>query len=496
MPALGCTARRVAEVPDDALVVILPREPEQLDPRFVGDAYGLKISRLLHASLVRVNPFSLEPEPYLAESVTIDSPTRYRVILRPGLRFSDGTALDASDVVDTFRGLVDARVKSRFVSTFARIAKVTALGPREVLFELTAPHATFVTDLEMPVLRSEDAFKPVQGGALTGAGPYRLHARETGMLALTENPHYHAGPIAHPALKLLVIHDDNTRALRMLAGAGDLALNIIPPLLLPLFARAEFRVDTARGVGTTYIGVNLEQPALADLRVRQALAHAIDRARIVRHKLSGRAVLARSWIAPAHWAYADDTPQIDFDPKHAAALLDEAGHRPNAAGVRLALTLRTSSDRAVISLARALASMFADVGVDLDVRPSEGATLLADLARGRFELALMQMPDVLDPHTLSWFFASDRIPIPGKREGANRWRIRSEELDQALEEGRVTPDHDRRLAAYRRVQHLLARALPVIPLWHEDVVAVTSRRLTDFRVPRDGRFGTLVDTVP
>ncbi len=473
-------------------MVILPREPEQLDPRFVGDAYGLKVTRLLHASLVRLHPRTLEPIPDLAQSVQIEGPTRYRVTLRAGLTFADGSALDATDVVATFRGLVDPRVKSRFMSTYARIRKVEAVNPRELVFELDAPHATFLTDLEIPILRAEDALEPATPGRLpVGAGPYVLSARQPGMLRLRENPHYHARPVLHRELQLLVIHDDNTRALRMLAGAGDLALNTIPQLLLPLFERPGFRVRSQPGVGTTYIGVNLEHAALRDLRVRRALAHAVDRPRLIAYKLFDRAALASSWIAPSHWAYAADTPRYDYDPGRARALLDEAGYAPGPDGFRLALTLRTSSDRAVISLARALASMLRDVGVDLDVRPSETATLLADLTRGRFELTFLQIPEVIEPHVLSWFFASDHIPIPGKREGANRWRFRSPELDEALEIGRSHPERAQRVEAYRKAQHLLARDLPVIPLWHEDVVAVTSARLAQYVVPRDARFGTL-----
>ena len=82
-------------------------------------------------------------------------------------------------------------------------------------------------------------------------------------------------------------------------------------------------------------------------------------------------------------------------------------------------------------------------------------------------------------------------PEKGKREGGNRWRLRDPALDAALEQGRANTDRATRIAAYRKAQHLLARDLPVIPLWHDDVIAVTSRRLSDFRVPRDARFGTL-----
>lgn len=474
------------------MVVIMPREPEQLDPRYVGDAYGLKVTRLLHASLMRVDPFSLEVVPELAESVHIGSPTRYRIVLRPGLAFSDGSALDAHDVVATYNGLVDPAVKSRFASTFARIESVQALSPREVVFELDAPHATFLTDLEMPILRAEDALVPAEPGKVpVGAGAYRLRAVQQGALFLSANPHFHDRPVAHPELKLVVIHDDNTRALRMLAGGGDLALNTIPPLLLPLFERPGFQVRSVPGAGTTYIGVNLTHPVLSDVRVRRALAHAIDRRALVKHKLFGRATLATSWIAPAHWAHTDDVPRYDYDPARARALLAAAGVQTSGDAPALTLTLRTSSDRAVISMARALASMLRDVGIELDVRPSEVATLLADLGHGRFELTLLQSPEVIEPHVLSWFFASERIPEAGRREGANRWRLRSPELDEAFELGRTRVEREARSAAYARVQRLLAELLPVIPLWHEDVVAVTSTRLSGFPVPRDSRFGTL-----
>ncbi|MET0283057.1 MAG: ABC transporter substrate-binding protein [Polyangiales bacterium] len=492
---LACGREERTAARKSALVVIFPREPEQLDPRFVGDAYGLKVTRLLHASLVRVELSTLEPVPDLAERIEVESPTRYRAFLRPNLKFADGSALDSADVVATFEGLVDPRVKSRFVSTYSRIASVKAEGPSQVVFELKAPHATFLTDLEIPVLRAEDAREPAAPGKLpVGAGPYVLAQRETGSLWLRANARYHNAPIEHPELELLVIHDDNTRALRMLAGAGDLALNTIPPLLLPLFERPGFRIQTAHGVGTTYLGVNLEQPALKDPRVRQAIAHAIDRERLITHKLSGHAVAARSWIAPSHWAFDATTPSFGFDPARSRQLLREAGFVPKADGFSLSLTVRTSSDRGVVSVARALSSMLRDVGIDLDVRPSEVATLLADLNRGRFELAYLQSPDVIEPHVLHWFFASDRIPLPGKREGSNRWRLSDPELDVALEEGRAHNDRPTRIAAYHRAQHLLARDLPVIPLWHDDVVAVTSARLSDFRVPRYPLFGTLVGT--
>ncbi len=491
---LCCGACRTSESESsepDALVVLLPREPDQLDPRYVGDAYGLKLSRLLHASLVRMNPLTLVPEPYLAERIERLSSTRYRVVLREGLRFADGSALSAEDVVATFQGLVDPAVRSRYASTYRRIQQVRATSPREVLFELDAPHATFLTDLEIPVLRAEDAKRPSAADRkLVGAGPYLLARADRGELQLEQNPHYFEGRPAFPRLRFVIVHDDNTRALRMLAGGGDLALNVIPPLLVPLFTKPRFQVRSAPGVGTTYIGLNLEHRALSDLRVRKALALALDRESVIRHKLGGRARLATSMIVPGHWAHEAATPGYAYDPDLARSLLREAGY--GAGRKPLVLTLRTGSDRFVVSVARALVAMWQAVGIEVDVRPSESATLLADLAHGRFELCLLQIPEVFEPHVLSWFFASDRVPQAGVREGGNRWRLRSPALDALLEQGRSTLELEQRVAIYAKVQALLASELPVIPLWHDDVVAITSARLPSYVVPRDGRFGTLV----
>jgi len=497
--ALGCSGagQGDAQRSDDALVLVLPQDVEQLDPRKVGDAYGLKVSRLIFASLVTIDPRTLEVVPDLAERVEVESPVRYRVTLRGGLRFSDGSALDTADVRATFRSIVDPAIGSRFARSYARIIGLEVVDARTIVFVLDAPHATFLTDLEVPILRAEDAHRAVGvpgGPEPIGAGPYRLVRRTPGHLELRANARWHVGAARYPHVRMIVVRDDNTRALRMLAGKGDLAVNAVPPLLVPMFERdARFRVRTAPGIGTTYLGTNLDAPALRDVRVRRAIAHAIDRALLVRAKLGGRAHLAHGFVPTGHWAYADDVPSYDYDPAHARALLDEAGLRdPDGDGPepRLRLTLRTSTDRFRQSIARAIAAMLLEVGIVVDVRPSELATLIADLDAGHFELATLQIPEVFEPHVLTWFFGTEHVPGEG-REGANRWRMRSAALDASLERGRATTVRSERIRAYHEAQRVLAAELPVIPLWHEDVVAITSARAIEFDVPRDGRFATL-----
>jgi peptide/nickel transport system substrate-binding protein len=489
---LGCS--RPAEHDPDALVVMLPRDAEQLDPRFVGDPYGLRVSRLIFASLVTIDPRTLEVIPDLAESVEALSPTQFKVRLREGLRFSDGSPLGAQDVVATFEGVVDPALRSRYAHTYRRIAEMRVPDPRTIVFILDEPHATFLTDLELPIVRSQDAFRRIatpEEPIPIGAGPYRLVKREPGVLELRANSHWHRGTPKQPSLRMVVIRDDNTRALRMLAGQGDLAIASIPPLLLPLFEQdARFETRSAPGISTLYLGFHTRSPKLDDVGVRRAIGHAINRELLVQAKYSGFARVTDSWIPNGHWAALPAAPPLAFDPEQARTLLDEAGFvDPEGPEPRMRLVLRTTSERFRQSVARAIAAMLQDVGLEVDVRPSEAATLISDLNRGNFEMTLLQVPEVIEPHVLSWFFDSSRIPGP-QSEGANRWRYENPELDGLFTLGRTTIDRAERSAAYERVQRILARDLPVLPLWQPDTIAVV-RRGSSFDVPRDGRFGTL-----
>jgi peptide/nickel transport system substrate-binding protein len=498
LAALACTfacrEQRTDEGAQSALVVLLPREAQEIDPRFSGDAYGHKVSRLLFASLVTIDPHSLEVVPDLAEHVEVVTPSSYRVRLRAGLRFSDGSALDAQDVAATYRSVVDPKLATRYARTYQRIARVQVVDPLTVVFELDGPHATFLTDLELPILRAEDEHRQIGaigGAAPIGAGPYVLAHRDAGVIDLAPNRNWHRGRPRHPRVRLLVVRDDNTRALRLLAGAADLALNAIPPLLLPLFEQdSRFTIQRAPGVGTTYLGLNLEADAVRDPRVRRAIAHAIDREALIRAKLDGKARLASGWIVPGHWAHDRDLPQYAYDPARARALLREAERARGARGPLPALTLRCGSDRLRQSIARAIVTMLADVGLMVELRPSEVATLIADLNRGRFELTMLEVPEVVEPHVLTWFFGSESVP-GGGREGSNRWRLRNRALDEALERGRASIERSARIAAYVEAQAILARELPVIPLWHQDVVQISAPRARDVRVTRLGRFDPL-----
>jgi peptide/nickel transport system substrate-binding protein len=484
----GCAR---GEEKSESFTLLLPRDIQQLDPRYIGDAYGLKVSRLIFASLTRIDPVTLETVPDLASRLRVIGDSEYVVELRPGLHFSDGSVLDAEDVVATYRSIVDPAMQTRYAASYARIASITAIDPLTISFRLNGPHASFPTDLEVPILRAEDAKRRLsvdRGDPLIGAGPYLLERRQPGVIELARNPRWHAGAARLARIRMLVVHDDNTRALRLLSGAADFSLNSVPAGLIPLFAgRRDFVVETAHGIGTTYLGINTLAPGLNDVNVRKALAYAIDRKALISAKFSGRAEPASSFIPLGHWAFDPETPEYRYDPAAARALLDKAGLTGSP---RAHWVLRCDSERSRASIARAIAAMLADVGIAVRVQTTENATLLADLDRGHFELSLLLFSEVIEPHVLSWFFASDRIPGPGQ-VGLNRWRFRDKQVDDALETGRRSLDREQRKSAYKLLQQRLADQLPVVPLWHEAVVGVRSTRVGPIVIPRDSRFTTL-----
>jgi len=472
----------------DAVIVLVAREPDTLDPRMCIDPSCVKLTRLLYRSLVTIDPETLELVPDLARSITEVDPLRYDVELRRGVTFHSGRALTSADVAATLRSAADERLGSPYRRSYARF-RVEVRGPYALTLRLDAPHATVLGDLELPILPVHLArTRPLAGAQADGTGPFRLVRRTHGRLDLAPFARVEGRPPPALAIRFRLLQDDNTRALRLLGGGGDVVVDGVPPQLVPVFAgeRAAFRVLSAPSTSFTYLGLNLDDPVLSDPRVRTAIAHAIDRRTLVDGKLAGHATLATGMLAPGSWAYEAGVPRHAYDPARARALLAEAGHP------RLALTLLTSTDRFRVGLSRALAWMLGRVGIDVTVRPMELGSLKAELSAGHFQAFTMQIPEILEPNVYDRFFHSAAIPTSSAPDrGANRFRYRSAEADRLIDAGRATTDRAARRRAYSALQRRLAEDLPCIPLWHEDHVSIVAARVAGAFSSRTGRFEPL-----
>jgi peptide/nickel transport system substrate-binding protein len=463
--------------------MLVANDAESVDPRFVTDAVGLRASRLLHAGLVRLDPATMRPIPYLAASFRWTGPLTLQVTLRDDVRFHSGAPFTADDVVATVHAFGSAEVGSRHVSSVEPIASIVANDPHTVTIVLRRPHATLLSDLELPMLRADQATSPPDptGERLDGLGPYEVEHNERGQLRL-KPAHFGVGGPAHHSVALRTVHDENARALRLYSGRADVALNGISPTLLPaLDGRADLTLATTRGANLTYLVPRVDRGPMADVRLRRAISLAIDRRTITDYLFARRAVPADTVLPEGHWAAPRAAAPLLFDPEAARVLVRAIStDRPR-------VTLLTSTDRFRLTVARTMAEEMGDVGVDVEVVPLELGTLIARLNAGDFDLAALQIPELTEPNILRVFLHGSFIPPNGN----NRGRTHDATLDALLDDGESEQDEPARADAYAKVEALLRDQLFIIPLWHEDQVAVVSGRARAFRPSPEGRWLSL-----
>lgn len=493
--ALSCRAA-APPPPPDTLVVALESAPAILDPRYTTDANSSLVSALVAAGLTRVNERA-EPVPDLAAGWEVPSPLEYRFTLRADAAFTDGTPLTAADVVATYRAVLDPALGSPKREALAAIVDVDAPDPATVVVRLRAPTAAFLETANLGILPASLARRGKLGPAdVVGTGPFRIAAAspdgdvdlEAASAAGLEAAPASGRSPAIARVRFRVIPDGTVRALELASGSVHLVQNALEPDLLPwLAARPDLELVISPGTTFQYLGMNFRDPRLADRRVRQALAYALDRDALVHDLLRDTARPASGLLPPSHWAYTGDVASYTRDRARAASLLAASGLGPEA----LAAARRFSYKTSTVELRRRIAEVFqadlAAVDLLIDVRSYEWATFYADVRRGDFQLYALAWVGVADPDVYYRIFHSSMLPPAGSNRGA----YANPRMDALLEAARATLDRDERRRLYADVQRLAADDLPVIPLWWADNVVVKSRRLTGFVPAPDGDLRSL-----
>jgi len=488
---LGCPR---GELPADTLVLIVESPPETLDRRLALSYVAENVSgNLLEPGLIRVDDEG-QPVPDLAASIEQLDATTYVFTLRPGLKFHDGSPLRAADVVATFESLLDPKLASPLAAKYRGLT-FSAEGELRVRAKLDQPLAPFLVNLmNMGIVPARAQGAPGRddfGRHPIGAGPFRFVSWvDDEHLLLEANPDYYGGRPAMGHLLVKTVRDETTRVLELRSGKADVAINAVsPPLLRELEDLPSLRILREPGADSFFLMFQQTDPALRDLRVRQAIAYAVDREALVRYKFFDHAQLADSLLPASNWAHVAGLPVYHRDLARARALLDEAGYRGQAGAHRLQLTYKTSTDRFRKSIALAIAQQLSEVGLDVRVQTLEFGTFFSDIRKGNFQLASLKWVPIVEPDLLHWVFDSASIPTPDNGyNGANRERFQNAAVDALLEEARVAASPAERVQDYRKAQALLAAELPYFVLWHEDSVAVVNRDLEGFHLSPFGYY--------
>lgn len=457
------------------------------DPRYAVSNWDSKLSKLVYPGLMAVDTSSQEPRPELATKATMVTPVLWEIELRTDARFSDGTPFTAADVEFTYESMLAPDSDSLWHKGFSeRFTRVEAVSPHVVRFHLREPLATFLTDLDIGIVSKDKHL---------GAGPYVLEELTTLHAVLGVNPYFHGAKPKLPRVEIKFVRDASARLLMIVGGSVDLIQNGVRlDLLDDVREEPRVQLQSAPSVILSYLMMNNADPVMKDVRVRQAIALAIDRPAIVAAKFGGRAVLASGLLPPGHWAYADDVTRWTRDLARAKRLLDEAGLRdPDGDGPlpRVKLVYKTSSDAFRVSVARVIAAQLAEIGLDVEIRSFEFATFFSDVKKGTYQMASMQTSEITEPDFYFMYFNSSRIPTKDNPDGGNRWRYTNPEVDRLTADGRKELDQDKRRAIYREVQRLVAADVPIVPLWHEDNVVLSNVDVQGYVMSPNARLGGL-----
>lgn len=487
----GCRARSSGGA-SDKLVIGLDSDPTNLDPRLSTDAASSRILDLVCEGLVRLGADGA-PAPALATSWETPDDRTYVFHLASGVKFSDGSVFGAADVKATLEAILDPAFASPHRGALAHLRTIEVRDPATLAVTLDEPYAPLLTALTVGVIPAGEAAdhtrKLAEGATCTG--PYQVRSFMAGdRVTLAANPNYRGPAPVIPRIELKILTDEATRSLELKKGSVHFLLNgVAPDRIAELEGDPGLTIARTPSANTTYLGFNLADPTLADVRVRRAVAHAIDRESIVRSLLGGHAVLATGLLPPSNWAYAGDAPTVAFDPAAARKLLDEAGKTdPDGGGpaTRFALVHKTSEDKLRRRIAEVLQSQLASVGIGMTIQSSEWGTFFDDVKRGNFQTFTLQWVGITEPDMLDTVFSSKKVPPAG----ANRGRFEDPRLDALTARAQTLLDPAARKPLYAEAQKLLADELPYVFLWHEEHIAVMTKRLEGFELDARGSFAS------
>jgi peptide/nickel transport system substrate-binding protein len=480
-----------AQRPDygDTLLMGSIGEPSNLLPVLASDSASGDINGLVYSGLLRYDK-NLQLEGELARSWDI-SPDNLTITfhLRNDVRWHDGQPLTADDVLFTYRLLVDPAVPTAYADRYLQVVKAEAPDPFTFRVTYGQPLASALISWMFPVhpkhlLEGRDVTTSPLVRAPVGTGPYRFVEWKSGeKVVLEANADYFEGlPFIHRVV-YRIIPDPSTMFLELRSGGLDL-MNLTPLQYArqtdTLAFKRRFEKYRYLDFSYTYLGFNLRRPLFQDVRVRRALAHALNKQELVDGVLLGLGTAATGPYKPGTWPYNPHVRHYEYDPAKARQLLAEAGwHDSDGDGILdrdgrpFAFTIVTSqgSDARTKS-GEIIQRRLKEVGVSVKLRVIEWASFIKEFINpGDFDATILGWTIPPDPDSFAVWHSSKT----GVGE-LNFIGFKNAEVDRLLEEGRHTLDQQQRKRIYDRFQEILAEQQPYIFLYVPETLPVVAKR--------------------
>jgi peptide/nickel transport system substrate-binding protein len=465
-----------------------------------------RLRTLMFNSLVRKNDqFDYEGE--LADISQNEDGSTIIFKLKDGVKFHDGKTLTSADAKYTFDKLFESNGAkgSAFFDTVDGAKKPHILGIE------TPDEKTVNIKLARPSLKSQllanlVPIAIIQNGSEVGTqasnikppigtGAYKFISFDPvqNILMVEAFEEYWEGAPNIKKITVKALADANavqaelkSQIIDIAPGASDIA----PDALKSLEQDPNLSVLQFDGSNIQYLGFNTDVEPTKEVKVRQAVAYAVNREKIISDLLFNQAKIAHSILPPESWAYNAGT-KYNYDPAKAKQLLDEAGFKDNNGdGTREMpkITFKISQG-ASSQYATLIQSQLAEIGIPVQLESLEFATMLDQVKNGQFQMNTGRwVGGNQDPLFLRNLFASSEIPIEG-RSGFNRGRYSNPQVDELLNNAFNETDREKAKEYYFKAQEIVSNEVPMLPLWYSANMVVANKRVKDIKVNASGDWG-------
>jgi len=483
--------------------------PDTFNPQLVDSGITSEtLSPQLFDTLLVLDPKSHRPIANLAKSWRVDaSGTQYTFTLRQGIWFqttpwfTPTRTLNADDVVFSFRRIIDSSHPFHYVGNgqypwfhgigFSNlIQEVRALSDSEVLFILSRPDNTFLSNIATShaVIHSKEYGdelvindeKPLMDSQPVGTGPFYLDDYQVNdLVRLKRNPTYWKGPAKMEQVVFDISHRGTGTLAKLLRKECDVLNSPISSQLPVIERQPGLDLVAKPSMNISFIAVNTSHPALNDKRVRKALNFAINRQNILDSVYYGTGQVAYSVLPPDSWAYQKDTIQVRYDRNYAIALLRDAGYK-NGLELNMLVPLEPRAyNPSPRKTAELIQANLADIGVKVN--------LLTDDRFNRKEAVEQEHVDLFltgwnaatgDPDN----FFRPLLSCDSERAGLNVSLWCNSDFDFLLDLAREVDRPRYRLNLYKQAQNILNEEFPVIPLSHGMQFQAKDKSLVGFKI--------------
>jgi ABC-type transport system substrate-binding protein len=445
-----------ANAAERVLTVAIDANPSSLD---IQDAQtfltGLVLGIHVYDRLFEQSPTGLKPQ--LAERWETSADGRtWTFHLRRGVKFHDGTPFNATAVKESIARVVNPELKLRQASKFAGITSVDVVNEHTVRLTTNRPLGALPGNLSHQAGGSIQSPTAAKAGKFpVGTGPYRfVEYVPDERLVLAANKDYWGGAPSLDRLVFRIVPEARTRLAMLQSGEAQVIYNVAPTEIEGLRKDSNIQVSVPPSAGWRVFGFNTQRKPYSDVRVRQALNHAVDKAAIVKNIFKGVGHVADSPFGPGMFGYAP-VMSYAYDPARAKKLLAEAGY-PN--GFKATMFVSPGEIAGGAEVAAAVQAYLQQVGVQVEIVSLEQAAWLAELTKpaeqNRTEIFQYQYGGA-DPDALRLVLHSKEWP---PRRNAAFYK--NETLDRLLDEGAATVDQAKRAQIYQQAQKLVMEEAP------------------------------------